>query len=317
MTLLDVAHLSVTFATPRGPLQAVRDVSLRISSGETVGLVGESGCGKSTLGRALMRLETITGGTVTLEGENFLAARGVALSRLRSRVQMVFQDPYGSFNPRRRIGTILAQPLRLAGQSRAKAAHGVAELLTQVGLAPEVADRYPHEFSGGQRQRIGIARALALRPALVICDEPVSALDVSVRAQVINLLVDMQRRRGIAYLFISHDLSVVAYVCDRVMVMYLGAIVESGPRVALWRRPLHPYTCALLEAAPVADPARGRRGAPPLLPGELPSPLNPPAGCTFHTRCPHAAERCRHEAPMLRAFGEGRSVACHFAERFS
>jgi peptide/nickel transport system ATP-binding protein len=313
MTLLEVEHLAVRFATPRGTLHAVRDVSLQIATGETVGLVGESGCGKSTLGRALMRLETASGGSVRLEGEDLYVAQGRALSRLRTRVQMVFQDPFGSLNPRRRVGSILAQPLRLAGHGRAEASARVAELLDRVGLAADAAERYPHEFSGGQRQRIGIARALALAPPLVICDEPVSALDVSVRAQVINLLMEMQRRLGIAYLFISHDLSVVAYLCDRVLVMYLGSIVESGPRLAVWRTPLHPYTQALLAAAPIADPTRRRVQARDVLPGELPNPLDIPAGCAFHPRCPYAAERCRLESPKLRPFGDGRTVACHFA----
>jgi oligopeptide/dipeptide ABC transporter ATP-binding protein len=313
MSLLEVEHLAVRYATPRGTLHAVRDVSLRIAPGETVGLVGESGCGKSTLGRALMRLEPASAGSVRLEGEDLFAARGRALARLRTRVQMVFQDPFGSLNPRRRVGSILAQPLRLAGNGKAGSAARVVELLDRVGLAADAAERFPHEFSGGQRQRIGIARALALTPALVICDEPVSALDVSVRAQVINLLMEMQRRLGIAYLFISHDLSVVAYLCDRVLVMYLGAIVESGPRLAVWRAPLHPYTQALLAAAPVADPTRRRVQARDVLPGELPNPLEPPSGCAFHPRCPRAAARCVQEAPLARPFGEGRSVACHFA----
>ncbi len=313
MSLLQAEALGVTFATPRGPLHAVRDVSLNIEAGETVGLVGESGCGKSTLGRALMRLEPISAGRVLLDGRDMRQARGAALATLRTRVQMVFQDPYGSLNPRRRIGSILAQPLHINGVARAATRSRVVELLDQVGLAQDAAARYPHEFSGGQRQRIGIARALALTPSLIICDEPVSALDVSVRAQVINLLMDLQQRLGIAYLFISHDLTVVEHLCDRVLVMYLGRIVESGSRAQLWRRPLHPYTRALLAAAPVADPTRARARARQLLPGELPSPLAPPSGCAFHTRCPMVQDRCRLEPPPLRPFGGG-IVACHFAE---
>jgi oligopeptide/dipeptide ABC transporter ATP-binding protein len=313
MTLLDVEDLHVTFATPAGPLRAVAGVSLHIAAGETVGLVGESGCGKSTLGRAVLRLEQVTAGRVTLDGEDMLAARGAALARLRAAVQMVFQDPYGSLNPRRRVGSIVAQPLLIAGRRRHDAAARAAALLADVGLPPDAATRYPHEFSGGQRQRIGIARALALEPKLIICDEPVSALDVSVRAQVLNLLVALQQRHGIAYLFISHDLSVVEHVCDRVLVMYLGRIVETGSRERLWRRPLHPYTQALLASAPLADPQRARRRPRRILPGELPSALAPPGGCAFHTRCPVVQERCRHEAPALRRFGDDAEAACHFA----
>ena len=261
MTLLSVEDLHVTFATPAGPLRAVAGVSLRIAAGETVGLVGESGCGKSTLGRAVLRLEQVSAGRVMLDGEDMLAARGAALARLRAAAQMVFQDPYGSLNPRRRVGSIVAQPLLIAGRGRREATARAAALLADVGLPPDASARYPHEFSGGQRQRIGIARALALQPKLIICDEPVSALDVSVRAQVLNLLVALQRRLGIAYLFISHDLSVVEHLCDRVLVMYLGRIVETGSRERLWRQPLHPYTQALLASAPVADPQRSRAGA--------------------------------------------------------
>jgi oligopeptide/dipeptide ABC transporter ATP-binding protein len=311
MTLLEVEDLHVTFATESGPLRAVAGVSLHIAAGETVGLVGESGCGKSTLGRAVLRLEQVTAGRVKLDGQDMLAARGAALARLRAMAQMVFQDPYGSLNPRRRVGSIVAQPLLIAGRRDATAR--AAALLADVGLPPDAATRYPHEFSGGQRQRIGIARALALEPKLIICDEPVSALDVSVRAQVLNLLVALQRRHGIAYLFISHDLSVVEHVCDRVMVMYLGRIVETGSRERLWRRPLHPYTQALLASAPLADPQRARRRVRRILPGELPSALAPPSGCAFHTRCPMVRERCRHEAPVLRRFDEDAEAACHFA----
>jgi len=314
MSLLQAESVSVSFVTPRGTLHAVREVSLTIAEGETVGLVGESGCGKSTLGRALMRLELVSAGRVMLDGHDLLATEGAALARLRATVQMVFQDPFGSLNPRRRIGGILAQPLRIAGHSRAAAEQRVAELLAQVGLPADAVDRYPHEFSGGQRQRIGIARALALTPKLIICDEPVSALDVSVRAQVVNLLMDLQARLGIAYLFISHDLTVVEHLCDRVLVMYLGRIVESAPRARLWRRPLHPYTKALLAAAPVADPARARARPRQLLAGELPSPLTPPTGCAFHTRCPIAQDRCRQDRPALRPVHDGGLVACHFAD---
>ncbi len=314
MSLVVVEDLHVTFTTPRGPLRAVNGVSLSIAAGETVGLVGESGCGKSTLGRALLRLEPVSSGKITLDGEDMLAATGPTLKRLRATAQMVFQDPYGSLNPRRRVGTIVAQPLLIAGRGRQASHQRAAELLEDVGLSPDSAQRYPHEFSGGQRQRIGIARALALEPKLLICDEPVSALDVSVRAQVLNLLVALQRRRGIAYLFISHDLSVVEHFSDRVLVMYLGRIVESGSRERIWNRPLHPYTQALLASAPLADPERARSRPRRILPGELPNPITPPPGCAFHPRCRIAQERCRHEAPALRAFGEDAAAACHFAE---
>jgi oligopeptide/dipeptide ABC transporter ATP-binding protein len=314
MSLLEVEGLTVSYATPAGPLRAVDGVSFTVGEGETVGLVGESGCGKSSLGRAILRLEPSARGRVMLEGEDMLGATGAALARLRGRAQMVFQDPYGSLNPRRTVGDSIGQPLRLAGRSRAEAAARTAALLGDVGLDAGVAGRYPHEFSGGQRQRIGIARALALSPRLIVCDEPVSALDVSVRAQVLNLLVALQRRHGMAYLFVSHDLSIVEHVCDRVLVMYLGRIVESAPRERIWRRPAHPYTRALLEAAPVADPGRARAARARLLPGELPSPLNPPGGCAFHPRCALAREMCRREAPVLREVAPGQVAACHFAE---
>ena len=312
MSLLVVEDLHVTFATPAGALRAVAGVSFALAPGETIGLVGESGCGKSTLGRALLRLEPVSSGKVTLDREDMLTASGAVLKRLRATAQMIFQDPYGSLNPRRRVGTIVAQPLLLAGRGRHAAQKRATELLVDVGLSPDAAQRYPHEFSGGQRQRIGIARALALEPKLLICDEPVSALDVSVRAQVLNLLVALQQRRGMAYLFISHDLSVVEHISDRVLVMYLGRIVESGSRERIWRRPLHPYTQALLASAPLADPGRARARPRRILPGELPSPIAPPPGCAFHPRCPIAQERCRHETPVLRQFGDA-AAACHYA----
>jgi oligopeptide transport system ATP-binding protein len=291
-------------------LRAVEGVDLRIERAEVLGLVGESGCGKSTLGRLLIRLIEPSAGEVRFEGEDLATATGAKLRSLRRRMQMVFQDPFGSLNPRMRVGEIVAEPLRLAGVGRAERAARAVELLQQVGLAPEHAARFPHQFSGGQRQRIGIARALALDPALVVCDEPVSALDVSVQAQVVNLLRDLQRARGLSYLFVSHDLRVVRHVSDRVAVMYLGRIVESGPTRALYAAPLHPYTRALLEAAPVARPGARAPSAP--LGGEIPSPLDPPSGCAFHPRCPIAVARCREERPMLKGDGE-RAVACHCA----
>jgi len=291
-------------------VHAVEGVDLRIERAEVLGLVGESGCGKSTLGRLLIRLIEPSGGEVRFEGADLARAEGAALRALRRRMQMVFQDPFGSLNPRMRVGEIVAEPLRLAGVASSERAARAVVLLEQVGLAPEHATRFPHQFSGGQRQRIGIARALALDPALVICDEPVSALDVSVQAQVVNLLRDLQRARGLSYLFVSHDLRVVRHVSDRVAVMYLGRIVESGPTRALYAAPLHPYTRALLEAAPVARP--GARVPATPLGGEIPSPLSPPSGCAFHPRCPLAVARCREERPLLKGDGE-RQVACHLS----
>jgi len=313
VTLLSVDGLKVHFRTTGGLLRAVDGVSFDIAAGETVGLVGESGCGKSTLARALIRLLPITAGRVLLDGRDLAEADPRELRRLRPLVQMVFQDPYGSLNPRRITGSIVAQPLRLAGWSRRDAHARVAALLRQVGLSEAAAERYPHEFSGGQRQRIGIARALALNPRLIICDEPVSALDVSVRAQVINLLNTIQAETGVAYLFISHDLSVVEHIADRILVMYLGRIVEVGTRQGIWTRPLHPYTQGLLASAPIPNPKLARARPHFIVQGEQPSPLSPPAGCTFHPRCPIAVERCRYEIPALRHLGNDAMAACHLA----
>ena len=312
MSLLSVRDLQVSFPTAAGTVHAVRDVSFEIQPGETVGLVGESGCGKSTLGRAIMRLVPSAAGQIVLNSRDLTLMSQHMMRPLRPLMQMIFQDPYGSINPRHSIGKTIGQPLALAGWERARIEARVQELLRQVGLPATAAERFPHEFSGGQRQRIGIARALALHPKLLICDEPVSALDVSVRAQIINLLKDLQAELGVSYLFISHDLSVVQHVCDRVLVMYLGRIVESGDTATLWSRCAHPYTQALLGSAPVADPAarHGRRQG--ILQGELPSPLNPPPGCAFSTRCPRAQERCRQEQPALRQLPDGQQVACHF-----
>jgi oligopeptide/dipeptide ABC transporter ATP-binding protein len=292
-----------------GEVRAVEEVDLAIHQGEVLGLVGESGCGKSTLGRLLIRLIDPTAGQVFFQNEDLAHAKGEKLRTLRRRMQMVFQDPFGSLNPRMRVGEIVAEPLRLAGIGRTERATRAVALLAQVGLQAEHAQRYPHQFSGGQRQRIGVARALALDPALVICDEPVSALDVSVQAQVVNLLRDLQRARGLAYLFISHDLRVVRHIADRVAVMYLGRIVETAPKRALYAAPLHPYTRALLASAPVPRP--GARVPEDPLQGEIPSPLAPPSGCAFHPRCPIAVARCRTERPALR--GDERQVACHLA----
>ncbi|QCI66265.1 ABC transporter ATP-binding protein [Phreatobacter stygius] len=312
MSLLSVRELSVAFPSARGLVQAVSEVSLEVNPGETVGLVGESGCGKSTLGKAIMRLVPIAAGTVSVEGTAITTLTAGALKPLRPRVQMIFQDPYSSLNPRHPVGKIIAQPLVVAGRPRAEIRERVETVMAKVGLPKDAASRYPHEFSGGQRQRIGIARALVLNPKVLICDEPVSALDVSVRAQVINLLQDLQREFGVSYLFISHDLSVVEHIADRLLVMYLGRIVESGPAAEIFAAPAHPYTRALIEAAPVGDPRLARTRRRQILEGELPSPLDPPTGCAFHTRCPLAQAVCRERAPRLERRGPGRSVACHF-----
>lgn len=293
-------------------LRAVNGVSFEIGDGETLGLVGESGSGKSTIGRLLVGLIPATSGDISLFGQRIDGKEGEKhLWSVRRRMQFVFQDPYGSLNPRMRVDDCIAEPLDIAGGiTRRDRADRVVELLETVGLPRASADRYPHEFSGGQRQRIGIARALALQPEFIVCDEPVSALDVSMQAQIVNLLLDLQDRFGLSYLFIAHDLAVVRSIARRVAVMYAGSIIEQGPKADIYRQPRHPYTQALLDAVPRPDPERQHKTA---LAGEIPSILTPPAGCTFSARCPLAVERCRIEPPLPREVEPGRMVACHLA----
>ncbi len=312
MSLLSVRSLVVDYQTSSGTVHAVNDVSLEIAPGETVGLVGESGCGKSTLGKAIMHLIPATDGRIVLDGQDITDLSYSAMRSIRAKMQMIFQDPHNSLNPRRTVGNLIAQPLQVAGYSKKDIAARVSELMAQVGLPPDAGSRYPHEFSGGQRQRIGIARALALKPKLVICDEPVSALDVSIRAQVINLLQDLSEKLGVSYLFISHDLTMVQHIADKLIVMYLGRIVETGSAETIWKHPAHPYTQALLAAAPVADPHVMRSRERFVLQGDLPSPTNLPEGCAFSTRCPFTTDRCKKEMPVLRTLGDNRRTACHY-----
>jgi peptide/nickel transport system ATP-binding protein len=321
-TLVEVEDLRVYFPIKSGivfdrhvgDIRAVDGISLTIERGETLGLVGESGCGKSTAGRAILRLYEPTGGRIVFEGRDITHLGERELRPLRRRMQMVFQDPFASLNPRHSVGRIVGEPLRVFGTGKTEAGRRVRELLELVGLPPDAASRYPHEFSGGQRQRIGVARALALNPEFIVADEPVSALDVSIQAQIINLMEELQDELGLTYLFIAHDLAVVRHISDRIAVMYLGKIVEVAPADDLYDNPLHPYTITLLSSIPIPDPQIERSRTAIRVEGDLPSPANPPAACRFHTRCPFVQPtRCADDEPRLRPLG-GHSVACHYAE---
>ena len=323
--LLSVDNLVKYFPITRGiifqrqvaAVHAVDDVSFEVRRGETLGLVGESGCGKSTTGRTILQLYRPTSGSVVFDGVDLVALRGEDLRKMRRKMQMIFQDPYASLNPRMTVGEIVGEPLvvhKVANQKEIN--ERVEHLLELVGLNPAFANRYPHEFSGGQRQRIGVARALSLQPSFIVCDEPISALDVSIQAQVVNLLEDLQNQFNLTYLFVAHDLSMVRHISDRVAVMYLGIIAELADRYDVYNKPLHPYTQALLSAVPIPDPVADAKRERIILKGDVPSPVNPPSGCRFRTRCPIAEEICAEERPEFREVESGHFVACHFAERF-
>ncbi|MCB0087054.1 MAG: dipeptide ABC transporter ATP-binding protein [Caldilineaceae bacterium] len=322
--LLEVNNLKMHFPITKGivfqrqvgAIKAVDGVSFDLFSGETLGLVGESGCGKSTTGRAILQLYRPTDGQVVFEGKDLVQTKGEELRRMRRRMQMIFQDPYASLNPRMTVGSIVGEPLDVhgIGSSRKERQERVQELLKIVGLNPYFVNRYPHEFSGGQRQRIGVARALAVNPSFIVADEPISALDVSIQAQVINLMEDLQEELGLTYLFIAHDLSVVRHISDRIAVMYLGKIVELADRDELYRNPMHPYTQALLSAVPIPDPKIENQRKRIILEGDVPSPANPPKGCNFCTRCPRVMDICREQEPVFKDYGDGHYAACFLHE---
>jgi oligopeptide/dipeptide ABC transporter ATP-binding protein len=323
--LLEAEHLRVLFPVKSGVVvdrttahvHAVDDVSFHLRAGETLGVVGESGCGKTTLIRVLVRLVGATSGAVRFRGQDITKASRRQMEPIRREMQMVFQDPQASLNPRKRVGQILATPLRLRGVARDQVRHESHALLERVGLSDDVLNRFPHEFSGGQRQRIGIARALAVNPQLVLLDEPVSALDVSIQAQVINLLDELQDELSLSYVFVAHDLSVVRHVSDRIMVMYLGKVMEISPAETLYRKPIHPYTSALMAAIPIPDPRENRARQRTVVSGEPPNPINPPAGCRFHTRCPLVTDICRSSEPPLMEYPGGHLAACHHPQNVS
>jgi len=308
--LIQIRNLKKFYNVSGQELKAVNDVSLDIFQGETLGLVGESGCGKSTIGKTIIRLHEATAGKVLFNGEDIFRLKGEALNKLKRDLQIIFQDPYSSLNPRMKVEDLIGEPLDLQGKIRGKERRKrIEELLHLVGLKPDHINRFPHEFSGGQRQRIGIARALALNPKFIVCDEPISALDVSIQAQVVNLLKDLQEQLGLTYLFIAHDLSMVKYISDRILVMYLGNMAELADSDSLYREPLHPYTQALLSSVPIPDPTKKRERI--VLEGEVPSPINPPSGCVFRTRCSHAMSKCALEAPVWKEVKKGHFTACH------
>ncbi|MBQ8974355.1 MAG: ATP-binding cassette domain-containing protein [Oscillospiraceae bacterium] len=323
--ILEIENLKMYFPVKRGLLRrkvadvkALDGISLHIKPGETLGLVGESGCGKTTVGRSIIRLYNPTEGKITFQGKDITHIKGKELQKLRSKMSLVFQDPYSSLNPRLNSAEIVGEPLKIHGlvSSKSEFEDRVRELFVMSGLSPDMMDRYPHEYSGGQRQRLSIARALAGDPSLIICDEPISALDVSMQAQIINLLQQLQsQKNGLSYLFISHDLLAVQYISHRVAVMYLGRIVEMANSDELYSNTLHPYSVALLSAQPLPDPVAEEKRNRIVLQGDVPTPLNPPSGCTFHTRCPNAQEICARECPMLKDVGNGHYVACHFVEK--